>query len=220
MTTDLKALKVLNLRINGLDLGNCFSRERAYEEVVYWVAYGPERPVARGANKVPRDFQFKWRALEAAKAVYTEIASINEPDWPETLRGFMQEGDRGYFCDGVGQRILVPSSISSKKAAEVWMDMLIGDETYGLEHDWGNFCTKELTDRYGWRYLPYFLLEPFFEVNNLIRQQIAHSSLLDGMSDEDDKLLRSTKRNIRSKQTKRDKIFAVLETALSQQEGR
>lgn len=218
MATNLKALKVLNLQINGLDLGNCFSRERAYEEVVYWVAYGPERPVA-GGTKIPRDFKFKWRALEAAKAVYSEIANINEPDWPETLRGFMQEGDRGYFCDGGGQRILVPSSISSKKAAEVWMDMLIGDETYGLEHDWGNFCTKELTDRYGWRYFPFFLLDPFFEVNNLIRQQITHSSLLDGMSDEDNRVLRRTRRSIKSKQTKRDKIFAVLEMALSQQEG-
>lgn len=216
MTTTVKVGKFLNLRINGLDLGNCFSRERAYQEVVYWVAYGPERPVARVAE-VPRDFQFKWRALKAAKAVYSEIASINEPDWPETLRGFTQEGDRGYFCDGEGQKILIPSSVSSKKAAEVWMDMLIEDEPYGLEHDWGNFCTKELTSRYGWKYLPFFLLDPFFEMNNLIRQQIADSSLLDGMTDEDDKVLRRTKLSIKRKQTKRNKYFAALEEVLSKQ---
>lgn len=165
MAVEIKYRKVLELRINGLYLGLCKSREEAFVALLMHMVY-PSSSI--GASETREDLA-RTVNLDDALAIHGAIKGIQDSDWPETLRCFVQEGSVGYFRGPEGVIQSVPL-VHSKAAAYQRMAELLDDGTA-----WGVVTQNELVETYGLESLA--VLEPIARINAQIEEQIASSSL-------------------------------------------
>lgn len=164
MAVEIKYRKALELRVHGLYLGLCKSREEAYLALMNHMAY-PASVI--GFSETRGDLEHTVN-LEDARAIQAAISGIQDSEWSETLRCFVQEGSVGYFRCEEGLIRSVPL-VHSKAAAHERLVRLLEDEMM-----WG-IPRNELLGVYGPESL--WLLAPIVAINAQIEEQIAASSL-------------------------------------------